>query len=185
MKLSDLVHFKNQLDLLSSAEAKRFAEMELNKVTHLMSQYATFDDAEKVLSREIESVHHAFDQFESTITHLKDQVNKQIAENEKGRFVASYTLYESMMRNETTEYILDRRMILPPEVDVALKSRLHLYANWKYPAMIIRPGREDFIKDMVSFDPLYLIDQNYELLEPAIKDFPEIYLSTLSTSTST
>ena len=179
MKLSDLVHFKNQLDLLSSAEAKRIAGMELDKVTYLMSQYTNFDDTAKQLNQEIESVSRAFDQFESTIDQLKKQVNKQISENEKERFVASYTLYEGMMRNETTEYILDRRMLLPPEVDHSLQARLHLYADWKYPAMIIRPGREDFIKDMVSFDPLYLIDQNYELLEPAVEHFPEAYQNRL------
>jgi SAM-dependent methyltransferase len=56
-----------------------------------------------------------------------------------------------------------------------------MYGNWKYPAMIIRPGREKFIDDMVMFDPLYLIDSDHELLKPAIEKFPEDYQKRLRT----
>jgi hypothetical protein len=41
--------------------------------------------------------------------------------------------------------------------------------------MIIRPGLETFVSDMVSFDPLYLVDQDQELLFPSILQFPEQY----------
>jgi hypothetical protein len=41
--------------------------------------------------------------------------------------------------------------------------------------MIIRPGVEKFIEDMVGFDPLYLIDQEHDLLMPAFNRFPEEY----------
>jgi SAM-dependent methyltransferase len=41
--------------------------------------------------------------------------------------------------------------------------------------MIIRPGLEKFVEDMVGFDPLYLIDQDHNLLLPAFNKFPEEY----------
>ena len=41
--------------------------------------------------------------------------------------------------------------------------------------MIIRPGIETFIDDMVAFDPLYLVDDQHELLDPAMDRFNTLY----------
>ena len=72
---------------------------------------------------------------------------------------------------ESNDYILDRKMFISPESLSFINARLSKYALWKHAGMIIRPGREDFVKNMVMFDPLYLVDQDYDLLTPAISDF--------------
>jgi hypothetical protein len=45
--------------------------------------------------------------------------------------------------------------------------------------MIIRPGLEKFVEDLVGYDPLYLIDQQHELLTPAVNKFSDEYQSRL------
>ena len=37
--------------------------------------------------------------------------------------------------------------------------------------MILRPAQEKFIEDLVPLDPLYLVDQHSDLLQPAIDAF--------------
>jgi hypothetical protein len=39
--------------------------------------------------------------------------------------------------------------------------------------MIIRPGRETFINDLLALDPLYLVDESHDLLQPAMNQFNE------------
>ena len=60
-------------------------------------------------------------------------------------------------------------------------SRLRLYVNWKYPAIIVRPGTNSFIEDMVGFDPLYILDIKHSLLQPALDKFNQQYQSRLRT----
>ena len=71
--------------------------------------------------------------------------------------------------------MLFRSMNITDETRTFLNARVKMYNSWKYPGMIIRPGLENFINDMVMFDPLYLVDQSYDLLQPAIEQFPIEY----------
>jgi hypothetical protein len=62
-----------------------------------------------------------------------------------------------------------------------INARIKLYDDWKYPGMIIRPGRESFIDQMVGCDRLYLVDQSYDLLQPAQDRFGQSYRNRLRT----
>ena len=65
------------------------------------------------------------------------------------------------------------------DTEKILKARIGNFSGWQYPAMIMRPGLEDFIDNMVSFDPLYLVDTRYDLLTPACLRFNEQYQTRL------
>jgi SAM-dependent methyltransferase len=49
--------------------------------------------------------------------------------------------------------------------------------------MIIRPGRETYINELLASDPLYLVDENHDLLVPAMSQFNENYQQRLRTYT--
>jgi SAM-dependent methyltransferase len=51
--------------------------------------------------------------------------------------------------------------------------------------MIIRPGVDTFIDDMVAYDPLYLVDLDYDYLKPAVDKFNQIYQNRLRKYTIT
>jgi hypothetical protein len=61
------------------------------------------------------------------------------------------------MRNDSAEYILNRRPVLDEETENLLRVRIQNYVDWQHPALIIQPGLEKFVQDMVGFDPLYLV----------------------------
>jgi SAM-dependent methyltransferase len=87
----------------------------------------------------------------------------------------SSRLYEEEMCFETNEYILNRRLSIDEESNILLRSRLRNVSDWRLPGMIIRPGRESFVEDLVPMDPLYLVDHHQELLDPGILKFTVEY----------
>jgi hypothetical protein len=84
-------------------------------------------------------------------------------------------------KTDLDNQILSRRAHPSEETLKFYKSRLLTYTDWRFPGMIIHPGYEPFIKDMVANDPLYLLDVSRELLQPAIEPFPAIYQRRLRT----
>lgn len=174
MKLSELVNFKNELEKLSVMPAQRTADLEIAKVTHLIeTSHLPQETYDKFLHSRLDII-EKYAKFESELDELKALIKSEIEQLERPYFSNSYNLYKSITR-ETPEQILNRRMIMNPETDVLLRARMKRYTTWQHPAMIIRPGLEDFIDDLVMFDPLYLIDAKHELLKPAMLKFPEEY----------
>ena len=78
-------------------------------------------------------------------------------------------------KNDFVNQILNKSITLPDEIKQIIRSRILKYADWHYTGMIIGPGTESFINDMVANDPLYLIDEYVELLYPAINKFNKSY----------
>ena len=180
MKLSTLVAYKNSLDELSSKDSQQTALHELNVILHLAEtqqmQLGTLTDD---LKDKYNNISAAFDDFENTVNQLKQQLNDQITSAARPWFQESYRLYEEEMPHESNEYILNRRPEISQETEMFFRSRLKNYTNWTYAGMIIRPGQENFIQDLVALDPLYLVDQDRELLKPSMEGFNEQYQNRL------
>jgi len=180
MKLSELVAFRNQLESLSMNPTKASVDLDLNRVRYLMHTYPhNFPTLSQQLDQQRDAIQQQLDCFESIMNQVKQQVKSTIAEQEKLWFAESYRLYEHGMPNETTQYILDRREKLTAETQELFLRRLENYADWRFPGMIIRPGLEEFTRGMVANDPLYLIDQHYDLLAPTMEQFPQTYQNRL------
>ena len=175
MKLSELVNFRNELDQLSVVVAQQVADQEVAKVTHLINTFPlTTNQADKFAQSQL-AIASKFVDFENELDKLKLEIKLKIEQQERPYFQESYRLYDKEMIFETNEYILNRRMSISKESIDFILTRVAKYATWKHPGMIIRPGQEEFIKSMVMFDPLYLVDQDHELLSPAILQFHEDY----------
>jgi hypothetical protein len=75
--------------------------------------------------------------------------------------------------------VLSNMLYRTPEVSDGTKelqvARVRHYTDWRYPAMIIHPGTTDLIHHMVATDPLYIVDEHRQLLEPTLSQFPEAY----------
>ena len=180
MKLSDLVAYRNALQLSLVQDSRAETTQRINILKHLVESRP--EPTENVVAEfelQYYNLQQSFDNFERSIVQLHEKINAQISEEEKQWFRASYQHYERMMVNETTDYILNRTLTLPEEADTILRARLRLYGDWKHPGMIIRPGKENFIQDLVSYDPLYLVDQSHDLLLPALERFNTKYQNRL------
>jgi hypothetical protein len=176
MILSELVHYRNQLNTIDVSGIKTSADRELAKVLYLVNLKESFSKKiESNLDGSQQTIASSFNNFESIIDNLKASVNQQIAEKEKPWFQESYRLYEEEMCSDPTEYILNRRPVISEETDAFYRQRIVKYSDWRYPAMLLRPGTETFVNNIVACDPLYLVDESHDLLTPALESFPEGY----------
>jgi hypothetical protein len=176
MKLSELVAYKTALDKLTARTTHREIELSLGQITHLVnSQAIQLGDFKQQLESQYNTIYSNIDQFEFTLTELKKQIQVQIEIAEKPWFQESYRLYDQEMRNDSADHILNRRPILNEDIENYLRVRIQNHVDWQHPGIIIRPGLEKFVEDMVGYDPLYLIDQEHDLLVPAVDWFPEEY----------
>lgn len=176
MKLSELVNYRTQLNALSADAVKLSADKKIEQVTYLVdSQVIQIGELAKSLQQKRQAIQSAFDAFETDLDTLKTRIDELISATEKPWFAESYRLYEQEMVNETNEYILNRQANISDETEQFYRTRLVRYNSWKHPAMIIRPGRETFVNELLGSDPLYLVDQDYDLLVPTLNLFNEQY----------
>jgi SAM-dependent methyltransferase len=176
MKLSELVNYMNLLDAMSTVGTAQQADQDLAKITHVVSSSAIqLEDFSAMLTQRQNQVADALQQYESDLATLKHTLGELITTTEKPWFAESYRLYEQEMLYETTEYILNRRPEISAETAQFYRTRLTRYNSWHHAAMIIRPGREPFIHDLLASDPLYLVDESHDLLQPAMTQFNEQY----------
>ena len=181
MKLSELVAFKNELDRLPTEPAKTFMNQELSKITHLAGSVDTFPTFSQLLNAILQGVNSSFDQFDAAVNTLKEKTKTEIEVAENPWFQESYTLYEQEKLITDADYILNLRKRTD---DLKIfRDRINRYADWHYSALIIRPGLEPFVEDMVSFDPLYLVDTRHDFLKPALEKFNKVYQNRLRVST--
>jgi SAM-dependent methyltransferase len=176
MKLSDLINYQTELNAMSTVSIHRQADIDLEKITHLVeSQSIQLAEHAKSLQLQRQDIQQSFDVFETNLTQLKKELKQLIETTEQPWFAESYRLYEHEMIHETAEYILNRRLHITDETEQFYRTRIVRYNNWQHPAMIIRPGQESYINELLASDPLYLVDESHDLLLPAVSQFNEQY----------
>jgi SAM-dependent methyltransferase len=176
MKLSELVAYRNQLNRFSIDDARTQTDFSINLVKHLINS-KDFDahNIKQQVQLQHDQFRQRFNEFENLIAAAKAEAQQEIDVKEQFWLEETHRLYSQEMVNDSVEHVLNRRPVLSAEHDNIIRARIKNFSNYLYPAMIIRPGLETFIRDMVSFDPLYLVDQNQEMLFPAMIEFPEQY----------
>lgn len=179
MKLSDLIAYRNELARLDPAVTQSRASQDLAQIEFVAGRVSDFDDQTQRLTQHNHNVQKAFEDYQSELERFKRDVQARIDQEEKYWFQESYRLFNQEMVHESVDYILDRRCVISPEIYEIFRARLGVYADWQRPGMIIRPGREDWIKHLVGLDPLYILDQDLDLLKPALESFPELYQARL------
>jgi len=176
MKLSTLVNYLNELQKLDLQPMKKNVGDQVNKVMYLSGIHPMGkDNYTEKLKNQNQHIQQSIHDFEILIDTLKQDVDQLINKLEHPYFLDSYTLYENEFGNETVEDLINRHPQLSESTVEYLTARMSRYNSWKYPAMILRPGVETYINDMVACDPLYLVDLRHELLAPAVQQYNEVY----------
>lgn len=176
MKLSELVAYRNQLNRLHVNDVKAKTDTDLNRIKHLISG-KEFDpnNLQQQLKLQHDEIHQGFDKFVALVDQAKAEAEQEINLKEQYWLTETARLYEQEMVNDSDEHILNRRPVLSSEHDAIIRARIKNFSNSLHPGMIVRPGLETFIQDMVSFDPLYLVDQNENMLFPSMVEFTDQY----------
>jgi len=182
MKLSELVHLRNQLEELSSNEVHEIVAQQLKPVMHLVETSAIkFPELEQDMNQGYRQVLTSLTQFGDVLQQIRDQIQSSINDMLPAYHAASYKLYEFGDITSDPDYVLNRRPQLA-EKDLSLvRGRILVHSHWQKPGMILRPGLETWTRDMVALDPLYVCDINFDLLRPIIDNFPEEYQRRLRT----
>lgn len=176
MKLSDLVSYRNQLNRLHLEDAKTKIDFDISHIKHLInSKDSDPNNIKDQIQQKHQEIHQKINEFSSLIEQAKQEVQAEINIKEQYWLEETYRLYSQEMVNDSDEHILNRRPTITEEHSNIIRARIKNFSNNLHPGIIIRPGLEKFIQDMVSFDPLYLVDRSEEMLFPSTFEFPEQY----------
>jgi hypothetical protein len=181
MKLSDLIAFKNLLLEYDVSDIVYQSERTFESILHTVkTNPIQIRSYTQTLTEDLLNAKDVHAQFNSTLNGIIDGVNLEIEAEEKSYYKQSKDDYESVTKNRYnrivhSEDILKRIIQMSPETRTMLVNRIKSYIDWKHVGIIIRPGREDFIKHLVECDPLFLVDHDEELLEESVKDFTPEY----------
>jgi SAM-dependent methyltransferase len=176
MKLSDLVAYRTLLDDYRPRDAEiRLAQI-IDPVHHMVSTHEiVYPDLLSILNECRHTLSADLTRFDDTLKNIHQRIQEDINGLEHQYFSSSYRLYEEEMVNDSVSVILNRRFSLSEEAEQYLAGRIRAKADWKRPGMIIRPGLEKWVEDLVALDPLYLIDSDHDLMAPARERFNETY----------
>ncbi len=176
MKLSEIVAYLNLLDSLSVHQEAAESIRRLAAVLHVIANHAVqVDSCSQDLEQNFDAVKLGLDNFESTLSRIKQRLVQMVHEQEPTYLAESYRLFDQEMRHDGVQHILSRRLGINDDSRLALQYRLKNLTDWRLPGMIIGPRTEKFIEDMVPMDPLYVVDTHQELLDPAVRSFTPDY----------
>lgn len=180
MTLSTLVRYRNLLREHTPGDMSALIRDHVGHALHLVQEEEIqFPELKQQLMFDYQEVFQSFSNFTNTVNDIQQQLRVLINEQEQEYFVESQRFYSKEFVNDSNEYILNRRLELNQDAVDYLHSRIRLYGDWRYAGLIIRPGLESWIHDIVGCDPLYLVDHNRELLNPVLDQFNEQYQNRL------
>jgi hypothetical protein len=175
MKLSDTVARLNLFDSLDVASECATAMGTLNHIAYVVTEHAKpYQPASNDIIKTHNELINNITKFSAQVESLKQELQTDIAQQEQEYLTKSLQVYREM-RYGTADAVLNRRMRIDDDDDLMLRSRLRNLTDWRLPGMIIRPGVETYIEEMVPLDPLYVVDHDPELMSPAISKFTPEY----------
>jgi SAM-dependent methyltransferase len=176
MKLSELVEYLNLLDSEPMIPNYNQAARQMASIEHVIANHAVqIETWSTNYVTHVDAIKCSFDNALGAWHKLRSALLLQISDMEQQMYQRSLQIYQEEMSQDTTEYILNRQMLIDHDSKQKILGRLQQLANWKWPGMIIHPGKEKFIEHLVSLDPLYLVDTSLDLLQPAVQDFTKEY----------
>lgn len=176
MKLSDLVDYRNLLDQYSLEDIHQQARRELGAVMHqIVNHGLQFKQYSREIGQDAAAIDAAFAKFGATVADIKQHLDVLIEQRYPDMMRESVRWFDHESIYETTEYILNRRLQVDSVDREILMGRILRYTDWRLPGLCFRPGLEKWIEHLVPLDPLYLVDNSMELLQPAVNGFHPQY----------
>jgi len=145
----------------------------LSKTQQLSTQH-------EVLSDLVKQIRQSHGDFDHAINNLLAYIDSQLEmANQECEAQSLAWFLESQPRFRTLDLMRVQKLQPDPELTQELSLRIKNIQQWCWPGLIIHPGEESFIDSMTSMDPLYLVDTDQSLLEPALSKFNGLYQNRL------
>jgi SAM-dependent methyltransferase len=179
MKLSQIIAFRESLEDLPYQDSMMALQHDLQICSDTLDQSPVDLDVHRgTIQDVVHSVERDLENFRGGIDIIKKHIDREIVRLGKQYFIDSYTHYESI-QDEPLDNLLNRELRCSEEGDRLLRHYIKTNSNWQFPGVLIRPQRESYYTDMVDSDPLYLLDTDYDLLEPCLSSVTENYRTRL------
>jgi SAM-dependent methyltransferase len=180
MKISELAHYRELLESLRPSTVDRAIRAEMDNLIDTIRRHPSqmptrLQDMQTARNTALS----ATVQFDQALDQMLCDLLEQIKALEPRYLAQSYQWYEVAQERDTVDYVLNRRFGITTETRDYIQSRVMAHSDYHYPGMVIRPGLEDWVENMVACDPLYLVDTNHDLFEPVKQRFNEIYQNRL------
>lgn len=176
MKLSELIAYRALLTEYDPADIRSTIANRLDPLFYVVdSSVIKFTEAERQLHDTYDQLSAIQQQLAKDVKNLKRELQAAIDSMTPGYLTRSYQLYDEHMKLDSPDFILDRRITVSQESRDYITGRIKLCTDWHYSGMVIHPGRESWIPDLVALDPLYLVDTHRDLIDPAVSQFREEY----------
>lgn len=179
MKLSELVAYRDKLrkhdiNTFNSMNAQIFdllqAEIEDPEYLNLFTEHRN-----KIMRN--------IDQFKADHLDYDHKLTERIHEQEKEYLIESTERFNLYFNKESIQTKRDRILEIQSDTYEYLKSRIDHYTSWDQPGLQICPIHGNLTDELVSLDPLYLIDYSDILLKPVRDQFKEQYRNRLRSYT--
>ena len=168
MTLSQLVQFKNQIDgLRVDPVGSEFVRHLEDILHHVSSNEIRAESDIHNVEHDLAAVKQSVDAFRHSFANVSKSLQHMVESRDPGMYEHSMRVYQEEFSQDTVEHILNRGLPIDQTSENILLARVKSYADWRLPGMIIRPAKSDYIDSMVALDPLYLVDHDIGLLEPA------------------
>lgn len=176
MKLSDLVAFLNYLDLHDLPDYHARSLVLFDQVAKSITDSALLDvSIKQPVADHIRLVEQSLQAFQKSVVESKQKISHQIVSMESQYFDHSSRLFGHEMSKESVAYTCDRTVSMSPIAATIFEQRLKIYTNWQDPGLVFRPVHLTSLENLVSLDPLYLVDTHRDLLTAATAEFQEDY----------
>jgi len=184
--LSYLVEYKDDINKLSLSNDKKELMSNLNAMLKILNRPGFFTyylnlNLKEEAKKQVKTIENEIKKFENLLSEFKSTTADFLRMEEKSYLNQSYQMYERAKEQDDSVYILDRTLfhtlIYRDEIEDKFINLIRKYSNWKHPGMFIRPEHGKFVNEMTASDPLYVVDEKLELLEPVKKIWSSEYLN--------
>lgn len=169
--LSTLVAYLNLIDSIDSDDRIKEIRYLLSSLAGEHEHDSIEWDSYNAIADHAQEADKAIAKLPADFTALRNQVFQELLDHEDAYYGASFRFYQD---NKDSVDGID-----PFEDDSVFKDviskRINLLTNWQHPGVVFRPQHCEFMRNMVSCDPLYLVDTNYDSMLPAIEPFGKRY----------
>lgn len=181
MKLHEIVAYLEQIDRLDLDGLRGRTQYGIDQLNHVIinNPAVGFKKINRWVIEHGHGIDRAFETYTTTINELKRICVDQIQQLQADCLRESMRLWQHEMPMETVEYILNRQMQIDSESLARIDGRIQRWKDWTVPGAVLGSRKESWIDRMVDTDPLYILDNRPELLDPPGQRFNPQYQSRL------
>lgn len=175
MKLSILAKYLEQLDQLPLTSTMHALSGEIANLKTHMAEHGVvrFENLIMQLDHDVHTIQTSIDSIAKTVQALKNSIRSAIQYQEPyylARCMAKFTRERSSRFQSQSA---DHSLVLDPDTQAWLTTRIRTLQNWIYPGMIMSGGGASWIDDF-RCDPIYVIDHTHERIKQAIQHLPDL-----------